>query len=152
MAHRNVYMGKDSTAKITTKGKVDTCKEILRCIYALAYDIYNGYLLTRRYGVFKSVNWQTVRGRYFVLERLAEQYCKTLLKLIEIYIELFKAFYKGLISSDQYLQKIRSYARRYGLSDSEIKTIENKIKIAERVGKMIQARKNKSKSKKGRKR
>lgn len=91
---KNVYMGKNSIAKIPIFGKVDTFKEVMKNLYATAYDALNLVLLDNDYpglivnerilrlsplspilSMFRVVDeesfFMTLKGRFNVLRSLA---------------------------------------------------------------------------------
>lgn len=142
--HKNVYMGKDSTAKIPTRGKVNEDWEILLNTYATAYDAINGIMLTRVPGQFDKTTVKEVRGRFLVLRRLAKKYAPEVLPAVEQLEDLTLRHVKGEISDYQFLRSIRAIVMRYGLSPDLINLVEAKIRFAEMMG-MVGNRKKKKK-------
>lgn len=132
--HKNVYMGKDSTAKIPKVGKVDAKWEILANTYATIYDALNNKMLTRTEGKFRRTTVKLIRGRFFVLKMLAKKHQPNLEKTIRRLEDLTIAYRQGKINKRELLQKVRKILKSKGLSPRTMKSIEQKIKTAERKG------------------
>lgn len=127
----NVYVGKNSTAKIPTSGKVNTDWETLRTIYAASYDSLNKNLLTRTPGKFKKTNPRSLAGRFHVLKLLCYKYCPQKLPAVENLENLSLAHAEGKIGDAQFLQNIRMVAFQAGLPTSDVDMIESRIMAAE---------------------
>ena len=132
--HKNVYMGKDSTAKIPKVGKVDAKWEILANTYATIYDALNNKMLTRIEGKFRRTTVKLIRGRFFVLKMLAKKHQPKLVGTIDKLEDLTIAYRKGKISKRELLQKVRKILKSRGLSPRTMRLIEQKIRAAERKG------------------
>jgi len=127
-------MGKDSTAKIPKVGKVDAKWEILANTYATIYDALNNKMLTRTEGKFRRTTVKLIRGRFFVLKMLAKKHQPNLEKTIRRLEDLTIAYRQGKINKRELLQKVRKILKSKGLSPRTMKSIEQKIKTAERKG------------------
>jgi len=132
--HKNVYMGKDSTAKIPIKGKVNSRTEILANTYATIYDSLNNKMLTRTEGKYRKTTVKLIKGRFFVLKMLAKKHQPKLVGTIDKLEDLTIAYRQGKINKRELLQKVRKILKSKGLPPRTMKLIEQKIKAAERKG------------------
>ena len=132
--HKNVYMGKDSTAKIPIKGKVNSRTEILANTYATIYDSLNNKMLTRTEGKYRKTTVKLIKGRFFVLKMLAKKHQPKLVGTIDKLEDLTIAYRQGKINKRELLQKVRKILKSKGLSQKMMKLIEQKIRVAERKG------------------
>ncbi|MEM5830572.1 MAG: hypothetical protein QXL82_03650 [Candidatus Aenigmatarchaeota archaeon] len=121
----NVYAGKNSVAKIPVQGKVDTKTEILAIAYALAYDLANLQLLTRKKGELIKADVQTVNGRFNVLYILAHKHAKSAVPIIKRFHELAIKRLHGM-PQHTYLQQIRAIALKH-LPQHLVNLIEQKV-------------------------
>jgi len=130
--HKNVYIGKDSTAGIQVKGKVDEDWEVLVTLYATAYDaINNDTMLTRTPGQYDAADLKEVHGRFYVLKMLAGKYAPHLKPEIEKIETLTMKNIKGQISDKEYIQRLRNIILKYGVPTEVLDEIEFKIDMAE---------------------
>lgn len=131
--NKNVYMGPNSTAGILVDGKVNEDWEILLTVYATAYDSINNYMLTRIPGQFDPTTEREVRGRFWVLKRLAKKYATEELPTIEKFEKLSLDHLNGKISDHEFLRRLRSLVRSRGISEDLINYVEARIDAAERM-------------------
>ena len=130
--HKNVYIGKDSTAGIQVKGKVDQDWEILVTLYATAYDaVNNDTMLTRTPGQYDEADFKEVHGRFYVLKMLAGKYAPHLKPEIEKIEKLTLKNMKGQISDKEYLRQLRQIAIKHGVPTEVLDEVEFKIDMAE---------------------
>jgi len=129
--HKNVYIGPDSTAGILIHGKENEDWEILLNTYATAFDSLNNIMLTRVPGRFDPTTEREIRGRFWVLKRLAKKYAPETLPAIEQLEKLSLLHLQGKISDADFLRRIRSIVRKYGLSEELIDYVESRIQAAE---------------------
>lgn len=121
----NVYAGRNSTAKIPVQGKVDSKIEILAVAYALAYDLANLQLLTRKAGELIKADVPTVNGRFKVLYILAHKHAKSAIPIIRQFHELAIKRLNGM-SQQTYLKQIRAIALKH-LPPHLVNLIEQKV-------------------------
>jgi len=125
-------MGEDSVAKIPTRGKVDSVREILMNLYAMCYDLYlDKRLLTHIPGHEIRARVNTLRGRFHVLRLLAiRNGHRHILHIINQAEQLSIAFVHGAISKEAYINQIRTLLIGF-LSPRDLEMIEAYIKRAE---------------------
>lgn len=131
--NKNVYMGPNSTAGILVDGKVNEDWEILLTVYATAYDSINNHMLTRVPGHFDPTTEREVRGRFWVLKRLAKKYAPEELPVIEKLEKLSLDHLNGKISDREFLRRLRSLVRSRGIREDLIDYVEARIDAAERM-------------------
>lgn len=139
--YKNVYFGENSTAHINLdKGRegVDNPHDIMVVAYALAYDCKDDLMLSHKPNVLLKRTPARVNGRFKILYILAHNHAPSTIEDIKRMHELVFKLMNYEISKKQYIEAIRSIARKY-LSPAEIHTIERRIDNAQAKKSLIPA-------------
>jgi len=129
--NRNIYMGRNSTARIPMHGVLDSDKEALANIYATAYDSINNIMLTRNPEQIQRMTIIDLQRKFSILKLICRKRCPHMLDEIQTIESLSIANARGNISDKVFLRRIRHYVDKHGLNPSTINMIENRIDSAE---------------------
>lgn len=131
MQNKNVYMGMQSTAKIPTKGPVDTDLEVLLNMQATAYDAINGRMLTRTPGRFDAASKKEINGRFSVMRLLCRKYAPEKLRVVDELQRIVFLNLEGKIPDSTATRKIKDVCIRHGLNPSMADQVIVQVDMAE---------------------
>lgn len=135
-------MGPNSTAGIFSKGEIDTDWEVLMNVYGTAYDSLDGMMLTKDPHKLDQATINEVKGRFFILKKLAKKHCPQKLETIKRIEQITYDNIKGKISDPVAQNKIRSIIHQQRMSNSLLDGVELKINIAQGMAQTIPQQKN----------
>lgn len=114
--HKNIYMGKDSTAKLPVFGRVDTDNEICLNAIATAYDALNNIMLTKRLGMFDKTTIAEINGRFSVLKMLCNKYAPNKLVVINKIHKVVIDNFHNKISDARALELMQEICRQHDIN------------------------------------
>lgn len=117
--------------QIFPHGKIDSDKEYLRKVYAMAYDSVNGVMLTRNPKKLNTISINELKNKFAHMKDIAKRRCPHLLAEIQEIERLSLLNAAGRISDRVYLRSIRIYCDRHGLNPHQINLVERNIDRAE---------------------
>lgn len=123
---KKVYAGKDSIAKIKTRGAINTNKEIMMVGYALAYDLSNLELLDKNGNLIRA-DEEAINRRFGILYSLITRFTKSykVRNAIKRLHNLALMRLRGM-NKLSYIMLIRGVAYEF-LSLNEINMIERNV-------------------------